>query len=78
MKAASAYVLPYIGGPKASSFAIGSVARKPVVVRDAIEIREMVNVTAAFNHDLIDGAPAARFVNELRRLVEAGFGEGME
>jgi pyruvate/2-oxoglutarate dehydrogenase complex dihydrolipoamide acyltransferase (E2) component len=37
---ASGYVLPYIGGPKASSFAIGSVAGGPVVVRDAIEVRE--------------------------------------
>jgi pyruvate/2-oxoglutarate dehydrogenase complex dihydrolipoamide acyltransferase (E2) component len=74
---APGYVLPYIGGPKASSFAIGSVVRKPVVVRDAIEVREIVNVTAAFNHDLIDGAPAARFVNELKRLVEAGYRESL-
>jgi pyruvate/2-oxoglutarate dehydrogenase complex dihydrolipoamide acyltransferase (E2) component len=75
---APGYVLPYIGGPKASSFAIGSVVRKPVVVRGSIEVREIVNVTAAFNHDLIDGAPAARFVNELKRLVEAGFSEVMD
>jgi pyruvate/2-oxoglutarate dehydrogenase complex dihydrolipoamide acyltransferase (E2) component len=74
---ATGFVLPYIGGPKASSFAIGSVIEKPVVVRGAIEVREIVNITAAFNHDLIDGAPAARFVDELRRLVEAGYCEAM-
>jgi pyruvate/2-oxoglutarate dehydrogenase complex dihydrolipoamide acyltransferase (E2) component len=73
----SGFVLPYLGGPKASSFAIGGVARKPVAVRDGIEVREMVNVTAAFNHDLIDGAPAARFVGELKRIVESGYGEAL-
>lgn len=67
------FVVPYIGRPKASSFAIGSVVRKPVVVRDRIEIREIAQVTAIFNHDIVDGAPAARFINELRRTVESRF-----
>jgi pyruvate/2-oxoglutarate dehydrogenase complex dihydrolipoamide acyltransferase (E2) component len=72
------FVLPYIGGPKASSFAIGSVVRKPVAARDAVEVREIVNVTAAFNHDLIDGAPAARFINRLRSLVESKYRDILE
>ncbi len=67
------FVIPYIGGPKAVSFAIGSIAKKPVVVGNRIEIREMVSITAIFNHDLVDGAPAARFINRLRELVEADF-----
>jgi len=70
---APGFILPYIGGPKASSFAIGSVVKRPVVVGDSIEPREIVNVTIAFNHDLIDGAPAARFVNRLKRLVEIDY-----
>lgn len=64
------FVLPYIGGPKASSFAVGGTVRKPAAVGDSIEIREFISFTASFNHDLIDGAPAARFIAELRRLVE--------
>jgi len=67
------FILPYIGGPKAAAFAIGSVVRKPVAVRGSVEIREIVNVTASFNHDLVDGAPAARFVNSLRSLVEKDY-----
>jgi len=35
----------------------------------------MINLTAIFNHDLIDGAPAARFINRLRRYVETAFTE---
>ena len=67
---APGYIIPYIGGPKAVSFAIGSAARKPVVRGDEIRIREMINITAVFNHDAIDGAPAARFINRLKELVE--------
>jgi pyruvate/2-oxoglutarate dehydrogenase complex dihydrolipoamide acyltransferase (E2) component len=71
---APGYVLPYVGGPKASAFAIGSVVKKPVAYRGEIALREIVNVTASFNHDLVDGAPASRFVNRLRQLVEAEYG----
>lgn len=69
----SGYVIPYAGGPKAVSFAIGSVSKKPVVRKNAVQIREMINVTAIFNHDLIDGAPAARFINRLRTYIEVSY-----
>jgi pyruvate/2-oxoglutarate dehydrogenase complex dihydrolipoamide acyltransferase (E2) component len=64
------YIIPFIGGPKASSFAIGSISKKPIVIKDQIKIREMINVTVIFNHDIIDGAPAARFINKLRKMIE--------
>ena len=67
------YIIPFIGGPKASSFAIGSTSKKAVVIGDQIKIRELINVTAIFNHDIIDGAPAARFINKLRKIVEDGY-----
>lgn len=67
------YIIPYIGKPKSSAFSIGSVYKKPVVVGDRTEIREIVNITAIFNHDMIDGAPAARFVNKLRKFVEKDY-----
>ena len=37
-----------------------------------MEIRETLSVTVSFDHDIVDGAPAARFVQHLRALVEAG------
>jgi pyruvate/2-oxoglutarate dehydrogenase complex dihydrolipoamide acyltransferase (E2) component len=69
------FILPYAGGPKASSFAIGSVVKKPAAFRGGIALREIICVTASFNHDLVDGAPAARFINRLRELVESRFVE---
>ncbi|MFW5715745.1 MAG: 2-oxo acid dehydrogenase subunit E2 [bacterium] len=72
---APGFVIPYAGGPKAVSFAVGSVVKKPVVKRDEILIREIVNLTAVFNHDLVDGAPAARFINRLRRYIEQDYSQ---
>ena len=34
----------------------------------------MINITIAFNHDIIDGAPAARFINDFRKKIELGIG----
>ncbi|ORC36191.1 hypothetical protein B4O97_06265 [Marispirochaeta aestuarii] len=64
------YIIPYSGGPKAVSFALGPVVKKPVVRNDAVVIREIINITSIFNHDSVDGAPAARFINLLRKYIE--------
>lgn len=53
---------------------LGGIARKPGVVGERIAIREYLCVTLSFDHDVIDGAPAARFVSRLRELVEEGYG----
>lgn len=55
-------------------FAIGSIVKKPGVVKDKIEIREYLYVTALVDHDVIDGAPAARALSKLTKLVEGGYG----
>jgi pyruvate/2-oxoglutarate dehydrogenase complex dihydrolipoamide acyltransferase (E2) component len=34
----------------------------------------MLNLTVTFDHDIVDGAPAARFVHRLVELVESGYG----
>lgn len=67
------YIIPYIGKPKSCSFALGSVYKKPVVINEQITMREIINITAIFNHDIIDGAPAARFINQLRKFVETEY-----
>jgi hypothetical protein len=39
-----------------------------------IEPREILNLTVGFDHDVIDGAPAARFARRLVELIESGYG----
>ena len=53
---------------------LGGIARKPAIVEERIEAREYLSVTVSFDHDIIDGAPAARFTQRLQELIESGYG----
>jgi 2-oxoacid dehydrogenases acyltransferase (catalytic domain) len=53
---------------------LGGIAEKPGVVDGQIAIREYLCITLSFDHDLIDGAPAARFTAQLKELIESGYG----
>ena len=53
---------------------LGGIAEKPVLVAGQLENREFLCVTVSFDHDLVDGAPAARFTQRLKELVESGAG----
>lgn len=55
-------------------FAVGSIVKKPGVVKDRIEIREYLYITVLVDHDVIDGAPAVRALSRLTRMVESGYG----
>jgi hypothetical protein len=57
---------------------IGGIASKPAVVDGRIEIREFLSVTLSFDHDVVDGAPAARFAQRFVRLVEEAYGSGLD
>jgi 2-oxoacid dehydrogenases acyltransferase (catalytic domain) len=53
---------------------VGGIARKPAVVDERIEPRDLLDLTVAFDHDVVDGAPAACFVQRLVDLIESGYG----
>ena len=53
---------------------VGGIDRKPAVVDEEITPREILCLTVTFDHDVVDGAPAARFVQRLRELVETAHG----
>lgn len=63
------YTTPYSLG-----LVVGSTAWKPTVVPGGIEPREILNLTVVFDHDVIDGGPAARFTRRLVELIESGYG----
>jgi len=56
------------------SIAVGGIARKPGIVDERIKIRDYLSMTINFDHDMIDGAPAARFTQQLIDLIESGYG----
>jgi pyruvate/2-oxoglutarate dehydrogenase complex dihydrolipoamide acyltransferase (E2) component len=53
---------------------VGGIAWKPAVVEGRIEPREILNLTVTFDHDIVDGAPATRFVRRLVELIEGACG----
>lgn len=51
---------------------VGGIHQKPGVFEGQITIREYLNLTLSFDHDIIDGAPAARFARILTHMIEDG------
>lgn len=53
---------------------IGGIARRPVLFQGQLVEREWLQLTISVDHDVVDGAPAARFVSRLRTLLTTAEG----
>lgn len=53
---------------------LGGITERPAFVNDQIENHEYLCVTISFDHDIVDGAPAARFIQRLKELIESSHG----
>lgn len=62
------------GSPFTMSLLLGGIVERPVFADGGVEAREILSVTVELDHDIIDGAPASRFVSRLKGLMEAGYG----
>jgi len=56
------------------NIAVGGIKRKPVLIEGKLEEHEILNLTIQIDHNIVDGAPATRFVSKLAKLVEEGYG----
>jgi pyruvate dehydrogenase E2 component (dihydrolipoamide acetyltransferase) len=61
---------PVINLPEAAILGVGRIAPKPVVRGEQVIIRKIVTLSLAFDHRLADGAPAARFLQYIKQLIE--------
>jgi pyruvate dehydrogenase E2 component (dihydrolipoamide acetyltransferase) len=59
-----------INPPNSAVLAVGAVLEKPVVKNGAVVVARMMKITVSSDHRVIDGADAARFAQEIRRLLE--------
>jgi 2-oxoisovalerate dehydrogenase E2 component (dihydrolipoyl transacylase) len=59
-----------INQPQAAILSTESIRKRPVVVDDAVAIRPMMNLTMSFDHRIIDGLAAARFLNAVQSGIE--------
>ena len=60
---------PVINPPEAAVLGVGRIQSKPVVDGDEIVIRQMLTLSLVFDHRLMDGAPAAHFLERVADLI---------
>jgi len=64
---------PMVNLPQCAILGLGRIIAKPVVVDETSEqvaVRRMLSLSLTFDHRLVDGAPAARFLQRIKHLVE--------
>ncbi len=61
---------PIINLPECAILGVGRIQARPVVRQGEIEVRQMMRLSLSFDHRLIDGAPAARFLQHVKHLIE--------
>ncbi len=54
------------------SFGISTITKKPKVIKGKIIPRDLLNMTVLMDHDVVDGAPMARFISRLSKRIEKG------
>ncbi len=52
--------------------AVGSIAQRPKLIDGGLQEREHLCLTVSFDHDIVDGAPAARFTSRFAELLSSG------
>jgi pyruvate/2-oxoglutarate dehydrogenase complex dihydrolipoamide acyltransferase (E2) component len=61
---------PIINQPQVAILGVGVIKKRPVVIDDAIAIRPIMYLSLSFDHRLIDGADAAKFLSHIVKDLE--------
>ena len=64
------YGLPLINQPQVAILGVGGIEKRPVIIDDAIAIRPVCHLTLGYDHRLIDGADAGRFLSYVKARLE--------
>src|SRR5215211_6685552 len=62
---------PIINHPQAAILSAEAIVQRPVVIDDAIAVRSMMNLEVSFDHRVLDGGTALKFLNAVKRRLEA-------
>ena len=64
------YSTPIINYPECAIIALGKIKKQPKIIDFNIRIRDVLPLSFTFDHRIIDGAEAARFVNDIIKMLE--------
>ncbi|MCW5632608.1 MAG: 2-oxo acid dehydrogenase subunit E2 [Rubrivivax sp.] len=61
---------PVINHPEVAIVGVNRIVARPVVREGILQVRQMMNLSSSFDHRVVDGAVAAAFIQQVRRLLE--------
>jgi pyruvate dehydrogenase E2 component (dihydrolipoamide acetyltransferase) len=61
---------PLLNPPQVAILGLGRIHPGPAVVEGALTVRQLLTLSLTVDHRLVDGAPAARFLADVARLIE--------
>jgi 2-oxoisovalerate dehydrogenase E2 component (dihydrolipoyl transacylase) len=61
---------PVINRPEVAIVGVNKMVERPVVIDGRIEVRKMMNLSSSFDHRVVDGMDAAKFIQAVRKLIE--------
>ena len=64
---------PIINLPECAILGVGRIRPEPVAVGNEVQVRQVMWLSLTFDHRLVDGAPAARFLQGLVRYIESPY-----
>lgn len=67
--------IPIINPPEAAILGVGRLAERPTFVNNEIRMQPLMQLSLAFDHRIVDGAPAALFLQTIKQIMESGLGQ---
>jgi pyruvate dehydrogenase E2 component (dihydrolipoamide acetyltransferase) len=67
------FFTPIINLPECAILGMGKIERRPIFDADRVVGRDMMCLSLTFDHRVVDGAPAARFLRQLTQLIETPY-----
>ena len=64
--------IPIINPPETAILGVGRVVEKPVAVNGQVTVRPMMQLSLAYDHRIVDGGPAAQFLQTVKKTLETG------
>ena len=61
---------PIINPPETAILGAGRIAERPVVIGGKIAVRPIMHLSLSFDHRIVDGVPAAQFLQKVKQILE--------
>jgi pyruvate dehydrogenase E2 component (dihydrolipoamide acetyltransferase) len=65
------FFTPIINPPEAAILGVGKIVEKPVAINSKIEVKPFITLSLSYDHRIVDGAPAAIFLQKVKYYIES-------